>query len=328
MPLTPNRKRPDARTSPNAVSVTRRGFLDGARGRRGGLGRRTSATRNSRRTRSRSAFIGTGDEGSMLLTQHPPEYMDIVADRRPAADEPRAGLQGRRQRRPRRTDPEAGRRTAAQDQGVQRSQGAAGAKDRLGLEAVVIAVPLVSHARHRDGGVRSRQARAVRKADGAQRHTVQGDDPQSPRDEPAARRRPPAALQRAVRQRQQPRQQGCSATSSSSAPSGTATTASRAATVEPEDGPGGRQGSWKAGCRSSATSRSSSSSTGGCSTQTGGGLMAELGSHQLDAASIFLGKVHPLAVQGYGGKNFYGVKGVGSQDKQEDDRGDRRLTST
>jgi predicted dehydrogenase len=33
--------------------------------------------------------------------------------------------------------------------------------------------------------------------------------------------------------------------------------------------------------------------------------MAELGSHQLDACSIFLGKVHPLAVSGLGGKFFY-----------------------
>ena len=54
--------------------------------------------------------------------------------------------------------------------------------------------------------------------------------------------------------------------------------------------------------------------------KTGGGLMAELGSHQMDACSIFLGKVHPLAVQGYGGRNFYHVKGVGSKDKQEDPR--------
>lgn len=54
--------------------------------------------------------------------------------------------------------------------------------------------------------------------------------------------------------------------------------------------------------------------------KTGGGLMAELGSHQLDACSIFLGKVKPLAVHGYGGRNFYGVKGVGSLDKQEDKR--------
>ncbi len=53
---------------------------------------------------------------------------------------------------------------------------------------------------------------------------------------------------------------------------------------------------------------------------TGGGLMAELGSHQLDASSIFLGKVKALACSGYGGKNFYGVKGVGSKDKQEDKR--------
>src|SRR5262249_12281855 len=39
--------------------------------------------------------------------------------------------------------------------------------------------------------------------------------------------------------------------------------------------------------------------------RTGGGLMAELGSHQLDASSIFLGKAHPLAVSGVGGKIFY-----------------------
>jgi predicted dehydrogenase len=39
--------------------------------------------------------------------------------------------------------------------------------------------------------------------------------------------------------------------------------------------------------------------------RTGGGHMAELGSHQLDACSIFLHKVHPLAVQGVGGKFFF-----------------------
>lgn len=54
--------------------------------------------------------------------------------------------------------------------------------------------------------------------------------------------------------------------------------------------------------------------------KTGGGLMAELGSHQLDACSIFLGKVKPVAVIGYGGRNFYGVSGVGSKDKQADPR--------
>ena len=37
--------------------------------------------------------------------------------------------------------------------------------------------------------------------------------------------------------------------------------------------------------------------------RTGAGLMAELGSHQLDACSIFLGKEHPLAVTGIGGRS-------------------------
>jgi predicted dehydrogenase len=39
--------------------------------------------------------------------------------------------------------------------------------------------------------------------------------------------------------------------------------------------------------------------------RTGAGLMAELGSHQLDACSIFLGKVHPISVTGVGGTFFY-----------------------
>ena len=39
--------------------------------------------------------------------------------------------------------------------------------------------------------------------------------------------------------------------------------------------------------------------------RTGAGMMAELGSHQLDACSIFLGKQHPLAVTGVGGTFFY-----------------------
>ena len=43
--------------------------------------------------------------------------------------------------------------------------------------------------------------------------------------------------------------------------------------------------------------------------RTGGGLMAELGSHQLDACSIFLGKVHPLAVQGVSTHSFFGRPG-------------------
>jgi predicted dehydrogenase len=50
--------------------------------------------------------------------------------------------------------------------------------------------------------------------------------------------------------------------------------------------------------------------------RTGGGLMAELGSHQMDACSIFLGKVKPLSVTGVGGKFFYGP---GANDRECED---------
>ncbi len=50
--------------------------------------------------------------------------------------------------------------------------------------------------------------------------------------------------------------------------------------------------------------------------RTGGGLMAELGSHQMDACSIFLGKVKPLSVMGVGQKSFYGP---GKNDRESDD---------
>jgi predicted dehydrogenase len=53
-----------------------------------------------------------------------------------------------------------------------------------------------------------------------------------------------------------------------------------------------------------------------CFDKTGGGLMAELGSHQLDASSIVLGHVKPLSVQGVGGKFFYGP---GRNDRESDD---------
>ena len=46
--------------------------------------------------------------------------------------------------------------------------------------------------------------------------------------------------------------------------------------------------------------------------RTGGGLMAELGSHQLDAASIFISalrsdgkKAHPLTVHAVGGRHIF-----------------------
>jgi predicted dehydrogenase len=58
--------------------------------------------------------------------------------------------------------------------------------------------------------------------------------------------------------------------------------------------------------------------------RTGGGLMAELGSHQLDACSIFLGKrrnpsLYPICVIGSGGKHYYGTPGTEADDREVED---------
>jgi len=53
------------------------------------------------------------------------------------------------------------------------------------------------------------------------------------------------------------------------------------------------------------------------SDRTGGGLMAELGSHQLDASSIFLGKVKPISVSGTGVRSFYGALGSNGYNPRE-----------
>lgn len=54
--------------------------------------------------------------------------------------------------------------------------------------------------------------------------------------------------------------------------------------------------------------------------RTGGGLMAELGAHQLDACSIFLGKVRPLSVVGVGAHSYYGHRpGDGKPNPREID---------
>src|SRR5690606_23743237 len=91
----------------------------------------------------RVGFIGTGDEGSILLTEHPPEYMDIVAiaDIRPT-------------NRKRASDGDGNDNRV----GLTRKLGAQKAKDIKvyndhkellqdpNVEAVVIAVPLSHHA--------------------------------------------------------------------------------------------------------------------------------------------------------------------------------------
>ncbi|MGH7201044.1 MAG: Gfo/Idh/MocA family oxidoreductase, partial [Planctomycetaceae bacterium] len=96
--------------------------------------------------RVKVGFIGTGDEGSILITEHPQDYMDIVAiaDIRPSnrkravhgdGNEHRIGLINK-----------LGRDKALSIKLFDDHKQLLAAKDELGLEAVVIAVPLNMHA--------------------------------------------------------------------------------------------------------------------------------------------------------------------------------------
>lgn len=93
--------------------------------------------------RVRVGFIGSGDEGSVLLTQHPPEYMEIVAvaDIRPTnlerakhgdGNEDRAGLIKK-----------LGEKTALTT--IKYYSDYRDLLARPDIEAVVIATPLISH---------------------------------------------------------------------------------------------------------------------------------------------------------------------------------------
>ena len=96
--------------------------------------------------RVRVAFIGTGDEGNVLITEHPEDYMEIVAiaDLRPANLErtfkgshpvARIGL-----------DAKLGQDAAAKVAVYKDHKQLLEDKDKLQLEAVVISVPLNQHA--------------------------------------------------------------------------------------------------------------------------------------------------------------------------------------
>ena len=211
------------------------------------------------------------------------------------------------------------------------------------IEAVVIATAAVparpdGHRRHeRSARSAASDPRPVRKADGLEHRPVQGDDPGRRGDRQHPVDRPPAALQHALRPRRRGRSRpASSATSSTSAPCGTATTPGRTSrpTSRASDGQGRDAAVLHATAGSTRSSQEDYDALKAKVKQygydsveqlvrwrlynaTGGGLMAELGSHQLDACSIFLGKVHPLAVSGVGGK--YVLPARTSNDREIDD---------
>ena len=310
-----------------AVGFTRRDFIKTAGATGGGLGALYFGYEKLKGKRVRTAFIGTGDEGNVLITEHPEDYMEIVAiaDLRPANQErtfkgshpvARIGLNAK-----------LGENVAKNIQVFNDHEELIAKKDELGLEAVVIAVPLNQHApialKCMEAGLHvlceKLMARTITEckaminmakknnlmlAVGHQRHysvlyenanhLVQqgllGDikfiRAQWHRNNSFAGR--DAWRKWDYDKYAKPDHKHLEANAERLAELGYDTPKQLV--------------DWR------------------LYNKTGGGLMAELGSHQMDAASIFLGKVHPIAVQGYGGKNFYGVPGVGPEDKWDDDR--------
>jgi len=309
--------------------LTRRDAIKAAMAGGAGLGAAYFGYQKLTGDRVRTAFIGTGDEGNVLITEHPEDYMEIVAvaDMRPTnldrtfkGSHPvaRIGLNAK-----------LGEAKASKVRTFSNHKELLAAKDELGLEAVVIAVPLNQHApiamECMEAGlhvlseklmartvmqckemIRKAQEKGLMLAVGHQRHysvlydnanhliqkgllgdikfiRAQWHRNNSFEGRDAWRKWKYDKYAKADRDH--------------------LTKLEEAGTLEEFGYDSAKQlVDWR------------------LYNKTGGGLMAELGSHQMDACSIFLGKVHPLAVHGYGGKNFYGVEGVGPRDKWEDDR--------
>ena len=320
MQLTPEQKQMGKDNFNEAVGFSRREFIKGAAAAGTGLGALYFGYDKLKGERVRVGFIGSGDEGSVLLTQHPPEYMEIVAicDIRPTnlrrslegdGNDDRVGLIRK-----------LGEKTAT---AITQYDDHRRLLDDPRVEAVVIATPLISHhtlviealqkGKHvlceklmaktvTDCKAMIKTAKDAGKllAVGHQRHySVLYDNAYSIIK---------MGLLGDIKH-------------------------IRAQWHRNNSFPGRDSWNKKVDAKDLAALKDKNDYLKGFGfddvehlvnwrvyNATGGGLMAELGSHQLDASSIFLGKVKPIACSGYGGKNFYGVKGIGSKDKQEDKR--------
>lgn len=338
MQLTAEQKQIGQDNFHEAVGSTRRDFLKGIAMGGAGLGAAYFGYSKLTGNPVKVAFIGTGDEGSVLLNEHPPEYMDIVAI---------ADLRPSNRVRSIKGDGNDNRRGLAKVLGADKAKSIkqydshkklleARAAKEVEFDAVVIAVPLCQHAAvaidcMKEGlhvlteklmahnitecksMIKTARDKNVLLAVGHQRHyNVLYDNAND-------------LVQKGLL--------------------GTIKHI-RAQWHRNNSYPG--KDSWRK--ENGSTARAYKSDQEALSdelcqqfgydsydklanwrlyNETGGGLMAELGSHQLDACSIFLGKVKPISVTGYGGKNYYGVtwkdkdgnqRGVGPSDKWNDPR--------
>ena len=273
-----------------------------------------------KKDRVRVAFIGTGDEGNILLTEHPENYMEVVAiaDLRPSNRDRAFNGDGNDVRQG--LIKKLGGDVAAKIKRYNSHKELLEHKDELGLEAVVIATPLMTHSPialdcmdaglhvlteklmartvpQCKGMIRKAREKNLLLTVGHQRHySVLYDN---------ANNLVQNGMLGDIKYIRAQWHRNNSFPNSDSWQKGIPSL-DKKITKEELDQFGfddvNQLINWR------------------LFEKTGGGLMAELGSHQMDAASIFLGKVHPIAVSGYGGKNFYGIKNVGPKDKWDDNR--------
>lgn len=306
---------------------SRREFIAGAAAAGTGLGAMYFGYQKLSGDPVRVAFIGTGDEGNVLINEHPTDYMEIVAiaDMRPANRE--RTFTGSHPVARRGLNAVLGNAAASKVKTYDNHRDLIAAKDELGLEAVIIAVPLNQHApvaiECMEAGLHvlceklmartikqcKEMIRLAKKKDlmlavGHQRHySVLYDNANHLVKEGVLgdikfiraqwHRNNSFPGRDAWRKWQHDKY----------AKQDREFLSKNAAMIKDLGYPTPKHlVDWR------------------LYNLTGGGLMAELGSHQMDAASIFLGKVHPVAVQGFGGKNFYGIDQVGPKDKWTDDR--------
>ncbi|MEO1981713.1 MAG: Gfo/Idh/MocA family oxidoreductase, partial [Fuerstiella sp.] len=147
MLLTPEQEQIGKDNFNEVVGISRRDFMKTAAAAGTGLGALYFGYGKLKGDPVKTAFIGTGDEGNVLINEHPTDYMEIVAiaDMRPAnVDRTFSGSHPVARRG---LDKVLG--SKSQDVKVYSNHKdllAAKAKGILDVEAVVIAVPLIQHA--------------------------------------------------------------------------------------------------------------------------------------------------------------------------------------
>lgn len=276
------------------------------------------------------AWIGTGDEGSVLINEHPPEYMDIVAvcDIRPT-NQKRAFLGDNNDVRMG-LNRKLGKQSASTIKVFSDYKELLKNKDELGLEAVVIAVPLKMHA---EIGIDCLNAGLHVLTEKLMAHSVKAC-----KEMIHAARKNDRLIAVGHQRHYSILYEHCNDILRKGL---MGTIKHIRASWHRNNSFPGADGWLKKIPAEDATALKGKTKEHGWesleelvnwrlyysdddevpgSPAIAGGLMAELGSHQLDACSIFLGKVHPLAVYAYGGKNYFGIKGLGPEDKWQDRR--------